>query len=482
MSDKWFRHALMVNRDPNWYYAIDASSKETCISSLNDYFSFYDGAITDICLGLLEQTTINPSNFLHWRGLKYLQKKENGIDVDYSQNGGLRALYKCYAEHGVDGVQIFIDKMREKGIRPWLALRMNDAHFPYEETSFLRSDMYYEEKAAGHKLGEAYGYFGHCYNFKYERYPNAVLGYIGELCDKYDFFGLELDFMRNPRCYDYLNEPDCHKLMTEYIRKIKARVLEGEKRMGHDIKISIRTNRSPEHAMTFGFDIKTLVDEGLVDVVIPTPGFNPTDSAIPIKEWRELLGDKVAIIAGIETNNYAATVNTPAQSKAYTAAFYAEGADGIYYNNHEYDNARNHGAWAISYDNCLLGHREFTVTLQDCIANETLKRYKPLPVEFDSSVVIPLKVGPIKSSDKVTVAANFIGDEYPTLSAGGVKNVKAARVEPLIRKLRDGTDHVVTPDIPLTYDICGVETASPLELKFQGKGKITYITILIDSE
>ena len=201
-----------------------------------------------------------------------------------------------------------------------------------------------------------------------------------------------------------------------------------------------------------------------------------------VKDWRELLGDKVAIIAGIETNNYAATVNTPEQSKAYTAAFYAEGADGIYYNNHEYDSVRNRGAWAISYDNCRLGHREFTVTLQDCIANETLKRYKPLPVEFDGSVVIPLKVGPIKSSDKVTVAANFIGDEYPTLTAGSVKNVKAVRVESLIRKLRDGTDHVVTPDIPLTYDICGVETASPLELKFQGKGKITYITILIDSE
>jgi len=482
MSEKWYTHALMVNRDPNWYGAIDDTSKETCISSLNNYFSFYDGAITDICLGLLEQSTINPTEAFYWRGLKYLQKKENGIDVDYSGNKGLRALYRCYAEYGVDGVQIFIDKMREKGIRPWLALRMNDAHFPDEQTCFLRSDMYYEEKAAGHKIGDAYGYFGHCYNFKYERYPNAILGYIGELLDKYDFFGLELDFMRNPRCFDYMNEPDCHKIMTEYIRKIKARVLEGEKRVGHGIKISIRTNRSPEHAMAFGFDIKTLCDEGLVDAVIPTPGWNPTDSAVPIAQWRELLGDKVAIIAGIETNNYGATLNTPEQTKAYTAAFYAEGADGIYYNNHEYDTERNHGSWAVSYENCLEGHREFTVNLQDCVANTTLERYKPLPIEFEEKGELPLRVGRIKASDKVKVALNFIGDEYPTLTVGNIKYITAQRVEPIIRKLRAGGDYVTTPDIPLTYDISGFATESPLTLEFKGKGKITYITILIDAE
>ena len=47
-NKKWYTDALMINRDPNWYYAIDASSKESCIGSLNSYFSFSDGAITDM--------------------------------------------------------------------------------------------------------------------------------------------------------------------------------------------------------------------------------------------------------------------------------------------------------------------------------------------------------------------------------------------------------------------------------------------------
>jgi len=482
MDKKWCKNVLMVNRDPNWYYAIDDTNAETCRTSLENYFSFYDGAVTDVCLGLLEQTTINPTQSFHWRGLKYLQKKENGIDVDYSDNKGLRSLYRCYAEYGVDGVQIFIDKMREKGIRPWLALRMNDAHFPDEPTCFLRSDMYYEEKAAGHKIGEKYGYYGHCFNFKYERYPNAILGYIGELLDKYDFYGLELDFMRGPRCYDYLSDPECYKLMTEYIRKIKARVKEGEKRVGHSIKISIRTLRSPELAMSFGFDIKTLVDEGLVDVVITTPAWNPTESGLPIARWRELLGKDAIIVAGIETNNYAATVNTPSQSKAYTAAFYAEGADGIYYNNHEYDTERNHGAWAISRENCTKGHREFTVNLQDCVPYQGAPRYKPLPIEFDGTASLPLKVGQVKACDEVKVIVNFIGEEAPILSVGDIKNVKAEVITPYVGKLRTGDDYIFTPDTPLAYDISGIETASPITLEFTGKGTVTFVTIMIDAE
>ena len=85
MDKKWCKNVLMVNRDPNWYYAIDDTNAETCRTSLENYFSFYDGAVTDVCLGLLEQTTINPSDCFHWRGLKYLQKKENGIDVTWDE-------------------------------------------------------------------------------------------------------------------------------------------------------------------------------------------------------------------------------------------------------------------------------------------------------------------------------------------------------------------------------------------------------------
>jgi len=197
-NKKWYEGGLlMVNRDPNWYGAIDGSSKEACIESITAHFNRFAGSqITDLMLGLLESTTITPSNSYMWRGLKYLQKVENGIEVDYTQNRAISSLYKCYEEYHVDALQIYIDCMNKAGIRPWFSLRMNDCHFGGDPTSFLHSDMYYEELAAGHMIGDPYGYYKYCFDFTYPRIRQAINGYISELVNKYDIFGLELDFMR----------------------------------------------------------------------------------------------------------------------------------------------------------------------------------------------------------------------------------------------------------------------------------------------
>ncbi len=486
MADKkWYTDALMVNRDPGWYCAIDPTSPETCRESLTRYLSVFEGAVTDVLLCVFEQTTIAPSDSFMWRGAKYLQKKENGHDVDYSQNKHLRGLYECYTKHNVDAVQIFIDCMHRLGIRPWLTLRMNDCHFGDQPTAFLRSDMFYEEMAAGRLLGEEnYGdWYGYCRNFAYPKYRNAILGYIKELVDKYDIFGIELDFMRNIYCFDYKNDPDCHKIMTEYVRRVKELVTAAEKRVGHKINISIRTCSNAEDAMEFGFDIKTMVEEGLVDVVVPTAYYSPTDSGLPIKQWRELLGDGAAIMAGIETASVKGAIQTFAYSKAHAAAFYADGADGIYYNNHEYRCVRNLESWTLTRENCTEGHREFVVTFNEMPARRE-RRYKPLPMVLDGEAELPLRVGRIKAEDNVKVIIDFEGDEYPMLSVADKRNIAAEAIDPFIAlKGLDLQEKIaVTEHQALSYDIGGVSTDNPIMLTFSGKGKITYVNLVIDAK
>jgi len=480
---KAFKDALMLNRDPNWYHAIDDSSEEACRASMEDYFSHYEGAITDICLGVLEQTTIIPSDSFMWRGEKYLQKLENGHEVDYTDNKGIRSLYNCYKKYNVDPVQIFIDQMHKSGIRPWIALRMNDAHFGADETSFLHSDMFYEENAAGHNIGSQYGYFGHCFDFTYPRYKNAILGFIGEIVNKYDMFGLELDFMRECHCFDYKNNPDCHKIMTEYIREIKKLVEAAEKRVGHEIKISIRTCRSIEDAKAFGFDIKTLCEEGLIDVVIPTPRWSPSESYLPIKEWREALGEDIAIIGGIETNNYMGSTNTPENSKAYCAAFCGMGADGIYFNNHEYyTSPRNVEAWTITPTNALIGRREFVVLHSDIVAYPE-NRYKPLPLTVEGSAELPLSVAKVNKADTVKLVIDVEG-EAPKVSIGVKTDIEGTVIEPLSFK-RGENVIVMTPHTPLEYDFTGISTVGPegnITVKFDGNCTVHYVKLVIDAK
>ncbi len=483
-NKKWYTDALMINRDPNWYGAMDITSKETCIKSITDYFMQYEGAITDVLLGVHEQTTMVPSESFMWRGEKYLQKMENGQPVDYSENA-VKKLYYCFKEYGVDAVQIFIDCMHKLGIRPWLTLRMNDCHFGGHPTSFLHSDLFYEELNAGHIIGtEKYGgWYGYCRDFTYPKYRTALLGYIKELVNKYDMFGLELDFMRSVKCFDYLANPECYKIMTEYIREIKALVTAAEKRVGHKIYISIRTCSNIADAKEFGFDIKTYVEEGLVDVVVPTAYYSPTDSGMPIAEWREALGDDVALIAGIESNSIKSYTQTLEHSKAHAAAFYADGADGIYYNNHEYYTERNRESWTLTRENCTEGHREFVVTFNSTPARPE-KQYKPLPIMLDGEAELPLRVGKIKAEDAVKLIIDFDGEEYPAVSVGDKKDIKAEAIEPYIafKGSNKGERLPVTEFQALAYDISGVSTDNPITLKFSGKGKILYVNLVIDAK
>ncbi len=481
-NKKWYEGAVMVNRDPNWMYRANPASKEACQADFEEFFSKFEGKITDVLLGVLEQTTTMPSKYLTWRGEKYLQKNENGHEVDYPN---LEGVYKSYAEYGVDGVQIFIDKMHELGIRPWITLRMNDVHFGADETSFLRSDLYYEAKAAGEMIGGVYGYYASAINFKKSvRYREALLGFIGEILNKYDIFGLELDFMRDIYCFDYLGDGEgIQEIMLDFIREVKRMIAAIEKRVGHDIKLSIRTCRDPEDAYIFGFDIKTMVDEGLVDVVVPTGRWGSTDSAIPIRKWKELLSDKAALMGGIETLCGSPAVHahtTPENSKAYAAAYMAQGADGIYFNNHENYTERNRASWETSFDTCLLGRRDFVVTYQDIAAYNSTE-YKPLPHKIIGNAAFPLEIGKVKPTDKITLLIDHESDTLPTAYINGVQS-EGKIVDPVELPSSGGKTVVATTHTPIEYEFTGIETESKIVLYFRGKGYIHYIRLSIDAQ
>ncbi len=480
MADKkWYDNAVMVNRDPNWIYVVKGDSKEECSANFARYISQYEGAVTDVMLGMLEQTAMVPSKSFMWRGEKFLQKKENGHDVNYPEFANL---YKAYTEYGFDGVQIFIDEMRKLGIRPWLTFRMNDSHFPDEETSFLHSDMFYEEKAAGHTVTKRYGYYGNLFSFRYDRYKNAVLGYIGELLEKYDVFGIELDFMREIYCFDYIGDPDgIQEIMLDYFREIKKLVVTAEKRLGHDLKVSLRICRDPDDAYDFGFDVKTMVEEGLVDVVVPTAHYACTDSAMPMRKWRRLLGDKAALIGGIETNNYMNTVNTAEHSKAYAASFYAQGADGIYFNNHEYYSDRNRASWRVNRESCHQGRREFVVTYQDCSAYES-EAYRPLPLKYIYSAGIPVEIGKVKPTDKVTLLIDFEGKKNPIAEILGVVDKEGKVVDPLICPTHGGKEVNLTEHTPIEYDLSGFASEGRVVISLKGAGTLYYLKLTVDAK
>jgi hypothetical protein len=59
---------------------------------------------------------------------------------------------------------------------------------------------------------------------------------------------------------------------------------------------------SPKTALGLGLDAPVWAKEGLVDLVVATSRWSTIDFAIPIGQWRELLGDRVTLAGGLEVN------------------------------------------------------------------------------------------------------------------------------------------------------------------------------------
>ena len=90
MSDKWYDDALMVNRDPDWIFALNGVKEEDARKTAVDYFTAFTGyGITDLALCVYEQSSVVPCRSLKWRGDKYSMKEENGVPVDYSNLEGV---------------------------------------------------------------------------------------------------------------------------------------------------------------------------------------------------------------------------------------------------------------------------------------------------------------------------------------------------------------------------------------------------------
>ena len=259
---------------------------------------------------------------------KYLQKEENGIAVDYTDR--YKGLYAFHA-NGIDPYAVWFARCREKGLRPWLSVRMNDCHCPDDEACFLRSDFFYEARAKGWMIGEKYGYYRWCFDYAVPEVRRRMLAYIGELLDRYDADGLELDFQRELFCFDYVNCPDRLSIMNGFIREVRGLVRGAERRLGHPVRLGVRIMRDIAQNRVYGFDAETWVREGLVDLIVVSPRWSTNDSGMPIDAWKRAFPD-TEIAAGLtdQTLQRWDVDASPAALAGYAVQYLNEGADSIY--------------------------------------------------------------------------------------------------------------------------------------------------------
>jgi len=491
MSEKkWFDDGLLINIDPGWCL-IGASTEQKAKEMLKRFFKmFTEHKITDVQLCVFENTSLIPSDIFMWRGDKYLQKEENGSPVSYPELEGLYNLYRVYDME--DPVQMFIDLMNKSGVRPWITMRMNDAHCNWEKTSVLRDDFYYTAKKNGWMIGKQYGYFSHCLDYAYPQVRERMLAYIKEVMSKYDAFGVELDFMREVHCFDYKNTPERHQIMSDFILRVREMLDELGERRGHKIHIMIRSQRSVEEMYEFGFDIGLWAKKGWIDAVVPSPRFDCNDDAIPVAQWKALVGQEVAVFPCLEILHLRTVSGNrsrlePEIAKAYSASWNAQDADGIYYYNHYYpETEHDQQMYGMRREDMTKGRRRYILTWQDLGAG-SIPLYAPLPAAVDQEKTLSLQIGPVENTDEVTLIIEFEGEQPPIVVCNGRIAGEAVKCAPVKGWLfsdcnRPTVCEDLTGEQTYIYDCKGLDTEGQLYLTFHGNGKVKYVEVAIEKK
>ena len=230
-------------------------------------------------------------------------KTEMGKTVNYTHTE-LAAAYHLWYEKNIDMYKIWIERCKFNKINPWLSFRMNDAEL-FNVPNHLLSEYYYEHlndyaRVRHRKPRTA---IECCRDYEIDDHRNLLLLYIEEMLERYDVYGIELDFQREIYCFRIGHEWDGSSIMTDFMEKVKNIVVAAEQKHQHRIQIMVRCHAHPEDSLELGFDIATWAQNGFLDIVVPAPNWLTSDNSMPLKLWHSLLGPYgVSVVGCIDAN------------------------------------------------------------------------------------------------------------------------------------------------------------------------------------
>lgn len=442
---------LMINWDDSaFFYYIskgygkdikDSKQAYECAKAVIDQYE--NTAVTDFIMCVNARLASYPSKTIENYGDSYRRKVQNGINVDYSDTWA-SSFHKFFEILGIDHFQIWIDRLNELNIKPWISIRMNDAHQSLEKTSLLAPDYYYENphlrRVTHHKTQ---GYFDGLYDYGKKQVRDRFLNFVDETLARYDVYGIELDWMREALCFNIGHEYEGVEILNDFMMNVKKITDKYEKIRKHRISISARVPSGIETSFYMGFDVVTWAQKKLIDVIVITPRWSSTDTDMPIEIWkRMLLPFNVELATGIEilirqNRTYPLTINTKETVAANAAVAFSAGADkfylfnfmsvpglvGIDESNREHrlllSNLKDLLNSCSDLENSLKYNRRHFVTFKDFTALwESSKYYVPVTCEPDDTeyALFRIRTGKVSEKSKAYILMGIDTDNNANLS------------------------------------------------------------------
>lgn len=256
-------------------------------------------------------------------------------------------------ERGIDQHEVWLERCKHHGIEGWLTMRMNDCHGLKEcfltehgiedysaswtanwPTEFWKRHP--ELRRAPYRLERSWE---GAFDYGKAEVREHHLNLLRELFERYDMFGLEMDWMRWGMFFAPGHEAKGRAILTEFIREIRKLADACEEKFGHPIKLAHRLPANPESCLKLGFDPITWSREGLADMVTLSSFCGICNFDYQVDIWRAMLGDRVKLLAIVDSD---AGPNPYDRIEEYELMYGAaasalqNGVDGIYLFNQNY--------------------------------------------------------------------------------------------------------------------------------------------------
>ena len=323
---------LVINED-NSHFFLTRTADEMTVEGLHAWVDQYAGTKVShlfLCPNAMKASFKSKTRDAIWE----LGNQDPPTDrlLDFVNNP--RILH----ERGLDPYAIWIARCREKGISPWLTMRMNDVHNGPDRKSFQHSTFWVEHQHYHRGPADTNDWFARALDYNIADVREHALSFIRELLERYDPDGIELDWMRFGYHFRDGEEKQGRDTLIAFMREVRELADGWAEKRGHAILIGARVPTHPDAAAGLGMDGVEWVRQGLVDMLVPTPFFMSSDFDIPIELWRERIGpaaDNVILAAGLEHNMQAGrrlkqVPHDLASVRGFVAGAHHRGADQIY--------------------------------------------------------------------------------------------------------------------------------------------------------
>jgi hypothetical protein len=239
---------------------------------------------------------------------------------------------------GNDPAKIVVQEAHRYGVDIFYSFRINDLHDSLGDgKSHPQLIASFKVEHPDWTIGRDQPYGGvHQLDFAIPEVRELKFSVIEEVFRKYNFDGLEIDFMRSPPHFIPGTEPENAPILTQFLRRVREHLVQRAKERGKPIPLAVRVSETREACRLDGFDVKTWIQERLVDILIL--GSGAID--IEVESFKQLAANtNILIYPCLYGWPSGYMPISPEMTRGLAVNYWHQGADGIYtfnWNAHTY--------------------------------------------------------------------------------------------------------------------------------------------------